>query len=382
MSSPYDLAKILKSLPWPRLAAPLDVSSRVLTRVDERVKRTPDLGAGFQARAHFFDIASAMALDGELIHLEDLVLHDAGTDRRAPTHELTRAARLLDLRRRLERQSPDRVLSLSGIFALTGQSSPAGDTDTQERPERGGALSGRSGGTPATGSEEEKLFAELDRILKRTEHLAQGRVLSKGSETALTGRPSPGPDRNLGTESRLEHWIEVLRTARAEDLPPVLTAVLLLDAWQVLKPMDSWPELGRFLAEIFLKSETTPNHLPMLCVGFRKSPFRWRRQAAPAERLTGLLSGIERAASESMEQLDRLQLAQERLARSCRGSRSHSKLPGLTSLFLTRPLVTIPMARQELGVTAAAIDRMLEQLGPALPRELTGRSRYRAWGIL
>ncbi|WP_286202771.1 helix-turn-helix domain-containing protein [Labrenzia sp. THAF191b] len=25
---------------------------------------------------------------------------------------------------------------------------------------------------------------------------------------------------------------------------------------------------------------------------------------------------------------------------------------------------------------------MIRQLGPALPRELTGRDRYRAWGIL
>ncbi|WP_428651379.1 helix-turn-helix domain-containing protein [Roseibium sp.] len=40
------------------------------------------------------------------------------------------------------------------------------------------------------------------------------------------------------------------------------------------------------------------------------------------------------------------------------------------------------MARQELGVTAAAVDNMIRQLGPTMPRELTGCSRYRAWGIL
>jgi hypothetical protein len=37
--------------------------------------------------------------------------------------------------------------------------------------------------------------------------------------------------------------------------------------------------------------------------------------------------------------------------------RSNSKLPELVELFLSRPLVT-------------------------LPRELTGRTRYRAWGIV
>jgi hypothetical protein len=29
-----------------------------------------------------------------------------------------------------------------------------------------------------------------------------------------------------------------------------------------------------------------------------------------------------------------------------------------------------------------AVDLMLTQLGGALPRELTGRTRYRAWGIV
>jgi hypothetical protein len=29
-----------------------------------------------------------------------------------------------------------------------------------------------------------------------------------------------------------------------------------------------------------------------------------------------------------------------------------------------------------------AVDLMLAQLGGALPRELTGRTRYRAWGIV
>jgi len=35
-----------------------------------------------------------------------------------------------------------------------------------------------------------------------------------------------------------------------------------------------------------------------------------------------------------------------------------------------------------LKVTPKALDLMLAQLGGALPRELTGRTRYRAWGIV
>ncbi|WP_245439822.1 helix-turn-helix domain-containing protein [Microvirga aerophila] len=35
-----------------------------------------------------------------------------------------------------------------------------------------------------------------------------------------------------------------------------------------------------------------------------------------------------------------------------------------------------------MKVTPKAVDLMLVQLGRARPRELTSRSRYRAWGIV
>jgi hypothetical protein len=35
-----------------------------------------------------------------------------------------------------------------------------------------------------------------------------------------------------------------------------------------------------------------------------------------------------------------------------------------------------------LKVTPKAVDLMLAQLGGSRPRELTGRTRYRAWGIV
>jgi hypothetical protein len=51
-------------------------------------------------------------------------------------------------------------------------------------------------------------------------------------------------------------------------------------------------------------------------------------------------------------------------------------------LFLSRPLVTVPLGAKMLKVTPKAVDLMLAQLGGARPRELTGRVRYRAWGIV
>jgi hypothetical protein len=44
--------------------------------------------------------------------------------------------------------------------------------------------------------------------------------------------------------------------------------------------------------------------------------------------------------------------------------------------------VTGPLAAKLLQFTPKAVDLILAQLGDALPRELTGRTRYRAWGIV
>jgi hypothetical protein len=91
---------------------------------------------------------------------------------------------------------------------------------------------------------------------------------------------------------------------------------------------------------------------------------------------------LEEALSLAHKDLDRLILARELMSRVTRECRSNSKLPGLVELFLSRPLVTGPLAAKLLQVTPKAVDLMLAQLGGALPRELSGRTRYRAWGIV
>src|ERR1700682_3637235 len=87
-------------LPWAQLAGPLAAAEDSLARLDERLAKSP-IRAGWIARTHYTDACASLWLEGELVHLEDLVLHDAGMDIRAPTHELTRAPAVLRTRRRL-----------------------------------------------------------------------------------------------------------------------------------------------------------------------------------------------------------------------------------------------------------------------------------------
>ena len=92
------MAYALAHLPLETLIGPVSRATEVLVRLDERLARSP-VRDGFVERQNFADAAAALWLEGELVHLEDLVLHDAHMDVRTPTHELTRAHAVLRMRR-------------------------------------------------------------------------------------------------------------------------------------------------------------------------------------------------------------------------------------------------------------------------------------------
>src|SRR5215203_5550497 len=115
-------------LPWRTLAGPLATAEDALARLDERLGQSP-IREGWIGRTHFVDAGASLWLQGELVHLEDLVLHDAGMDIRTPTHELTRAHAVLRTRRRIAAHDPGWAMSRSGLAALS-----------KRREEDGGAV--------------------------------------------------------------------------------------------------------------------------------------------------------------------------------------------------------------------------------------------------
>src|SRR3954449_3143474 len=107
-----------RSAPWTAIAGPLAAAEDALARLDERLGQSP-IREGWISRTHFLDACASLWLQGELVHVEDLVLHDAGMDQRAPTHELTRAHAMLRTRRRIASTEPDWATSASGLAALS-----------------------------------------------------------------------------------------------------------------------------------------------------------------------------------------------------------------------------------------------------------------------
>jgi hypothetical protein len=99
----------------------------------------------------------------------------AGTDRRAPTHELTRAARFLALRRRVDRQAPDTVLSRDSLLALVGR--PTDDAEFETTTIRSSGEGRGPTASPSaqqdTADTEKTVFAEIDAVLERSRRYCQ-----------------------------------------------------------------------------------------------------------------------------------------------------------------------------------------------------------------
>ncbi|GAC1553724.1 MAG: RHE_PE00001 family protein [Beijerinckiaceae bacterium] len=374
-----------KTLPWDRLAGPLEAASDALARLDERLKSSP-VRDGFLARAHFHEACAASWRAGHLVHLEDLVLHDNGMDVRTPTHELVQAHTVLRARRRLAAAAPAAFSTLAGIDSLRGLDR-VGDGYRREE-EEGGATrdddddDDDDGAAEFAGREPDdaEIYADIDAVLSRSANM-----LASARDAAVRKRDEIDPhaivyDPNWDERTLLADWLATVTAA--EELPPVLAAALALEAWERLAPLQHQAWLGPLLAAQFLRARRkTQHHLAALHAGLRFATARPAKIRDCTERMIGWIAAIETAATLGLKELERLTLARELLARKCAGRRAHSKLPALADLFLSLPIVSVPLAAKKLRVSQQAATTMIDEL-KSLTREMTGRSRYRAWGIL
>jgi predicted transcriptional regulator len=88
---------------------------------------------------------------------------------------------------------------------------------------------------------------------------------------------------------------------------------------------------------------------------------------------------MHEAAVAGLKEHDRLAMAHSQMERRLRSRRASSKLPRLVELVFSRPLVSTTMIQKELKVTRQGALNLIAEL---TLREMTGRGRYRAWGIL
>ena len=366
------------SLGYDRLQAPLEAASDAVARLDERLRVSP-VAEAFKLRAHFHDACAALWRVGEFVRVEDLVLHDAGMDARSPTHELVRAHAVLLARRRIAARQPNWALTSSGLGALRASWSIS-DARAYENEDVAPLYCDEDEGPALEPVDEEPAssgeFDEIDALLARTAKVLQSPGVS------------PAPRENLGLvydedwdeQARLSEWQQAVEETRAS--PPVMAAGLAFDAWEVIDPLQHSAWLGPLLVAALLRARgKTRHHLAAIHAGLRRARYRRARQGDAVSRLIGFARAIEAMANADMKELDRLTLARELLLRKCQGRRGNSKLPRLVELCLTSPIVSVPFAAKELGVSQQAATIMIDELSSNL-RELTGRGRYRAWAVM
>jgi Protein of unknown function (DUF1612)/HTH DNA binding domain len=367
-------------------------TSSALTRLDERIARSP-VGGGWLERQNFTDACASLWIDGELVHLEDLVLHDATRDIRTPTHELTIARDVLRTRRRIGSQPAGWALSEEGLRGLrrpwAGASLGDAGAGVADKTAVGdvadGAGEGTEDGDEDGGDEPESALdaelAAIDALLARSDA-----AIEQARKPGPTKKPGPPAEKDplvydldWDEDERLEEWRGVLR--QAQDLPAVLQAIVALDAWNEIAVLQHAGWMGRLLAASLLRQGgvTTQNHLAAINLGLKTIPVDRRRHRNRETRLLAIAHGLIATAEIGLKEHDRLALARQMMERKLAGRRTSSKLPELVELVMAKPLVSAGMVAKTLEVTPQGARRIVQELGL---REMTGRGRFRAWGIL
>ncbi|RCS21394.1 DUF1612 domain-containing protein [Phyllobacterium salinisoli] len=179
-------------------------------------------------------------------------------------------------------------------------------------------------------------------------------------------------------DARLVEWQDVI--AETRDLPVVLRAAILLEAWSEIEVFQRGAWLGPLLVAALLRQEgLATHHLASLHLGAKSIPRERRRARNRSHRLLASLDAIQEMALAGLKEHDRLVLAKTQMERRLKQRRVSSKLPDLIELVLSRPLVSTGMIQEQLKISKQGA---LNLVGELNLRELTGRGRFRAWGVI
>lgn len=305
-------------LPYSELLPPLLETSVSISRFDEQLK-IGLLREGFLSRLWYHEALACELAEGDLVHMEDLVLLDGRVFNGTPYGALSQALQTL----------------------RTWQRAAAADP------------------------------AEVLRSLRPGEFMAAPDTAAGGSIGAA-GQAGCDPE-------RLEAWRRTCR--QTEALPALLAAAIVWDAWLVLEPDPLGAWRGPLLAALVLKKRgATSQFLLPVDYGRRFAPYRRDPRDGFVTRIRGFLSWAESGVAQCAKDLRRLVTAEALLRRVTAGCRKSSKLPALVDLLLARPLVSVPLACRMLKVKKQSVLKMIPRLGSHV-QEATGRSRYRVWSL-
>jgi hypothetical protein len=304
-------------LPPEAISGPLLRAEDALARFDERLRHSPVAG-GFRERMLYQEICAEQRLEGLLVHLEDLVLFAAGSFNGPMSPELSTAYEALRVWQGAGKERASTLLL-----------------------------------APRPGMLAEPIEADRN-------------------------RPDAFYDADWNEAERLGVWRKVLRETR--DLPPVLAAAIAWDAWLLTEPEQRGAWRAPLIAALLLKSRgKTKEFLLPLALGARGAGYH--QPKAPFEaRMAGFCALVMASLERCQHEVGLLQGARMRLDGLLKGKRKNSKLGALGELFLARPVVSAATAAKTLKISPTGARKLIKELG-SLAHEISGRKRYRVWGV-
>jgi len=302
-------------------------ADEALIRLDERARLSP-LGPAWSQRVLYRNACSAMESQNCLVHLEDLVLLDG--------HAFSGT------------MYPD--LSAALAILKYWQKALKGDASSLLR-------------TPMPGEPPRPLAGEI-----------------AGDGLGARDRPDYFFEPDWDEAGRVQQWRRVWQASDA--LPPLLAAAIAWDAWHGLCPEQQGPWRSTLLAALVLRARVkTRQFLLPIDTGQRLCRKSWNAADTYGKRMLAFFEWVVSAAKHAAGELDGLTGARERMVLKIKQCRKNSRLPDLIELLVAKPLITIPSASKELGISKQALRILIPQLG-STPREITDRSRYRCWRVV
>ncbi|PVM88603.1 hypothetical protein DDF67_13135 [Caulobacter endophyticus] len=320
-----------------------------VSRLDARAQ-TCGFAEGWATRVDFMEANAWGWLSGEIVDMEDLILHDAEMDARLPDQALRATYGLVRARRRARGLGPE-LLTAQGAAWLSGHRG--------EAPALPPSPLAAAAGPDGSAAGHRDLIAEL---------VHQVRTLSRG-ETA-------------DALEAVDEWIQWTRRL-PERAPALLRAALALEGWRLVNPLPRQNYVGGVMVAHALRASGRTRS----CLLGLEAPRRTKLQpprgfiaATTVARLAYWLNVIAVGAEMGLGEIKRLELARQVVLRRVGDRRADDRSADLVDLLLARPLVSAPMAAKHLGVAGHTARRLLANLGASV-MEVSGRSRYRAWRL-
>ena len=320
-----------------------------VSRLDARAQTCP-FAEGWAARVDFLEANGWGWVSGEIVDMEDLVLHDAQMDARLPDQALRATYGLVRARRRARGAGPELQTAHGAVWLAGHRSEPPLLAPSPIDPDEV---------CPGPGAEARDLVGEL---------VHQVRTLSRG-ETA-------------DPIEAVEEWVQWTRRL-PDRAPALLRAATALEGWRLVNPLPRQTFVGGVMVAQALRVSGRTRACLLAFEGPRRTHLQPPRGfvAAPiAARLAYWLKITAVGAEAGLAEMKRLDLARQVVLTRVGDRRANDRSADLVDLLLARPLVSAPMAAEHLGVAGHTARRLLTNLGGSV-MEVSGRSRYRAWRL-